>query len=658
MGYRLHYEFKHLGDTGSSGFDGTWHGEFNDFIEEPGKTILQFGLDNSPTNVDNQLNSIGFERGVGTRLTIFDALNMYVRHWIVDHPQASINTMLVRITDTLCNKSWGVWKVSADNVEWCDGDTCKLEVSLVQYIPELNCLQNVLISDNHREWFPKDGVPGGKIDPTTGLPNATWIHPRFRYCDDIKPQLLQNFLAALAQAVVGAVFSFVAPILAIASLLQDLINAVFGSGTVDFADDLETELSEVFADITQNFIGCNKLHPAPLVRNYFINACSRCGVEFSSSIFNDFSIDNPIRALYNTVMLYAPVAKGVDDSETTKDWIYANRPIFTAPMLAYAMKDIFNAKYKLEDRVFYFDRRDKFPEEIVFDFTDPEDFALISGHICYNIDNKQKTPISREVKFANDEHDQSGNEALHRYNDIYNWFTENNPTVSVDPLVDPNVAKYEGNEVLQIPEFSVARFANDGVDRKLVLSVSGGIFSELTEWVDGTLLLSSDFTGKAKLIVWDGFNPPDEDPEAHKPVKAEFALDDYVVPDDWTSDWIVQSPGATGYYCYNYPMFFDHTNALGSTLASNGGRWNLFNMHEIDRPTTGDLKNLFFKVTLELCCATLERIVYDDTEGDGIQAKLDRLIQLNDTDKGVIDYVSIDYANFEIILSGRVKYAV
>ena len=59
---------------------------------------------------------------------------------------------------------------------------------------------------------------------------------------------------------------------------------------------------------------------------------------------------------------------------------------------------------------------------------------------------------------------------------------------------------------------------------------------------------------------------------------------------------------------------------------------------------------------MELCCASLTRIVFDAGYGDGIVVHLDHLIILPDGDKGAIRNVVFDYENSEIRLSGEIKY--
>ena len=59
---------------------------------------------------------------------------------------------------------------------------------------------------------------------------------------------------------------------------------------------------------------------------------------------------------------------------------------------------------------------------------------------------------------------------------------------------------------------------------------------------------------------------------------------------------------------------------------------------------------------MELCCQTLNTLIFDDTSGDGIMAHLDYLVQLNGTEKGTLSRIEIDYDKNEIRLSGEIKY--
>lgn len=628
--YRLKYEFSHLEQTTSPGFDGTWY-DFTSEISDPDNVVFTFGEDNNTSETINQISSQGFERSVTGTLEATGTLYSYIAAWLIDHEDAAINMLQVRVTDVTpgCeNFSLGTWTVTPDNLDWCDADECRLLFELREYRPLSACLQETLIWDNHQGWFPAEGEP---IPPH--------IHPRFRYCDDIKPIALQNFLFIITQGILSGLFMLVNGILVIASFLQDLINAVFGSGTVDFADDFQQNIEDQASTIMQNMLGCGRMHPAPLVRNYFINACAKCGLEFESNIFNDPS--GPHSRYYDTCLLSAPVRRGYnidagDEATDLRDWISDNRPNETALTLAASLKDLFNAKYLVENGVFKFNTIDTFPPTIVYDFTDPTDRGLVIDGICYSW-NTDKKYASTSVTYSNDSQDQAGNEALHRYNGAKDWAT-NNP-------------RYEGVKEIIATKYGVARFSNDGIDQKRIFSVTdGAMFEFLQEHLADTLLLQHDATALYKLLIWDAENSNPYDATVVKVPTGDYNIA------DWPNDWITQNSSPTPYYVFNNPLFF----FPGGTFM--GLNENLYNLHEIDDPTKSTIQNKSWRLTLELCCSNLSRLIADDTEGDGVFAHLDYIVQLPPTGAGVeqkgnIKTVILDYKSNEIQLLGDIKFA-
>ena len=617
------------------GFDDSWH-DLTDYLEKPDKVIFTFGSDDEQSEM---IDSIGIQRGLSSTFQAYGEAYLYIRRWLIDHQNSAIHSIQVRVTDAMCKQYLGIWELKSGNLRWCDDDECKIDFNLNEYKPEINCLQTTMIYDNHRTWFPEDGVPGGKTDPLTGLVNPDYIHPVFRYCDDIKPQALQNFIFTFVQSLIGVVASLVAPILAIANILQDLINAVFGSGTVTFADDLEDDVAEKVTNFLQVMLGCNRMHPSPFVRTYFINGCSKCKtatgqrIEFVSDIFND--PDSDYKRYYDTAHLFAPVKKGLlqesQVNDDKRDWIHDNRPIHSVIDYAYTLKDIFNAKFKLEDNKFYFHRKDTFPPEILFDFTG-DDKKLLLKPVCYS-SNVPKRFASTVMTWGQDAIDISGNEARHRYNGQKDW----NASLPI-----PDKWNYEGIKEIKTELYSVARFALDGIERRLLFAFQTGWLDTTLSWAENAMLMQQDETTMGKLLCYDDES---EMKDAHV-VKVHRT--DYNI-DYWKDDWIYNHQGTTDdYFVYNWPLyFFEQTTSYAD---------NLYSMHVIDNPTVGGFKNKAWEVVLELCCASLTRIVFDAGYGDGIVVHLDHLIILPDGDKGAIRNVVFDYENSEIRLTGEIKY--
>jgi len=400
---RLKYEFRHLEVSTDAGYDATYY----EFPVIGGDAIkLEFGF-----NQDLEL-----EKGISSSIQVYGEGGLYIKDWLIDHANAPIHTVLVKITDTICNKVLGEWLVKTDSLEWCDDDICRYNITLREYDPVLDCVKSTLIYDNHQEWFPDDGFP------TPGT-----IHPRFRYCDDVKPQALQNFIAVIAQGLLIAFNTVAGPIALLLTVLSFLgLPPGIQQGFDDFVES-------VYNGVFGWFLGCLRLHPSPFVRTYMKNVCDKCGLDFESSIVNDSG-----SVYYNLAHLFAPTKYGVQQS-SSKDWIPQNAPIYTLWTYAKSLRQIFNAKYLKRDGTFYFERKDFFVGTFVYDFTGA-DKSKLDSKICFQWSGEKK-PAYRAFKYSDDAFDQTGNEAKHRFND-FTFFPSN-------PL-------FEGEHLVQVTDYSPA----------------------------------------------------------------------------------------------------------------------------------------------------------------------------------------------------------
>ena len=103
---RLKYEFRHLEITTDPGFDATYY-EFPVIGGDELKLDFEFDQD------------LELEKGVSGTLEVYGAGAQYIESWLITHSNASIHTILVKITDTIANKSLGEWLVKTDSLEWC-----------------------------------------------------------------------------------------------------------------------------------------------------------------------------------------------------------------------------------------------------------------------------------------------------------------------------------------------------------------------------------------------------------------------------------------------------------------------------------------------------------------------------------------------------------
>jgi hypothetical protein len=229
----------------------------------------------------------------------------------------------------------------------------------------------------------------------------------------------------------------------------------------------------------------------------------------------------------------------------------------------------------------------------------------------------------------------------HRYNGVKDWKTG-------DPF-------YEGIDAIKAEKYSAARFTQDGVKKKLAFTMGGlGGISSTIEWAEDCMLLEKDQTMLYKLLTYDGISE-DGWVKTTRVHPSQFCMDLY------QNDWLFAQGVYGDHYIYNYPLFYDYYNNDGiSTLGYPlSYTWpNLFDLHKIDNPTHNERQNKVWSVTLELCCKTLNQLIFDDVAGDGIMAHLDYLIQLNADEKGAINTVEVDYEKSEIRVKGEIKYTL
>lgn len=600
---RLKYEFKHLELSTSVGYNPN----YVHYPEVTGGDQVKFTFEE---NADQEI-----EKGISSSIKVYGNAAVFIRDWLIDHANASVHTVLVRITDISCNQARGEWLVKSDSLEWLDNDICEYKITLREYDPTLDCMKTTTIADNWRGWFPEDGfIPSN--DYISNDPLNTYLHPRYRYCDDVKPQALQNFLFVVAQSILIAFNTMIGPIFAIMSLLNDISNFL-GFGNLGAFNDLNTFIDDTYDNMFGALLGCNRVHPAPYVRNYFNNVCTKCNLEFTSSILND-----PGSPYWNLTHLFAPVKKGLN-KDSTRDWISDNEPIFTGWSYAKSLRRLFNAKYMIRGGKFYFERKDYYDASILFDFTNAATKAKLVEPISFAWTGESKKGY-QDFSYAQDAFDQTGNEARHRFNDVTDW----NPNYQ-NPLLS-------GEDKVTIENYSSQRYTNDGIDQRLIFKKLG---STGTARLDGVLLMSSDMTSVGKLIIHEGSSGN----QYAECIRMPYAVYNAITPVNWIDDYVYDN-NPVDYYVYNWNMFYD---------AGSESTWtNLYSFHKIDDPNLATKKNISFTLKMQACCADIQTLMYT---GNEMLAKIDYQIRLNASYYGIIKKIFIDYERMEITLQGKIK---
>jgi len=235
-----------------------------------------------------------------------------------------------------------------DMVNWCFGD-CECKVTFIEQTEEslkIDCIKSTQVFDNWNGFQEQ-------------------IHPRIVYCVEIRPGFAQ-YLTVIFGIILNIVLFALYPIISVLSAIIYFIESIIAglnalginvSWNTDFDGDSSTNLLEQFQGfidtLNELLIGCGREHPSPLVRSYIQNVCDKCGLTFSSTIYN-----NPESQYYNAVYLSAPVEKGVRDEDIL--YIEENKPIKNLTGFLDDLNVLHNAKYRTIDNVLYFERHDFF----------------------------------------------------------------------------------------------------------------------------------------------------------------------------------------------------------------------------------------------------------------------------------------------------------
>ena len=515
------------------------------------------------------------------------------------------NSICVKITDTGCSYSQE-FQIDNRDIKWCDGNVCKIEVDLTEYNPTIDCIRNTEL------WYNATG----EFDsyPTSGNP-----HPRFRYCDVVKPTFIYGFIIAFASAVSAAIIAINAALQLLTGAVIWLLN-IFGANL---------SVPQIGFGLVETLVGCDRAFPAPYVRTYISNVCDTCNLYVDdytapwlyNTVYFDGTnyVDNPY---YYLCLLTAYTKKGVD-IDGAKDFIQANAPSWMLDEFLSKLKDVFNARYFIKSNGYlYFERKDLIGELLwgsgyALDFTGTDITYLLSD-VCFQWNGKGK-PKRITYRYGTDPSDNIGNELLSRFNGEY-----------LDSSGNPN---YTDKIELNAIDFGAVAAVYDGQDAtwdEFLISVPGVSID-----FRACLKTQGDTLGAAKLVIYDtGTDITDA-----RVIKAPYIP--YIgVPafDDDTNTASILNPGVE--YNVNYPLSFDPDADDAGTPY---GYRNLWMFHGIDQNDATAKTNIGFEFTLQLCCAHTTLDIYQ------------KILFRDGVTEGEITSLDFDYAKREVLIKGNLK---
>lgn len=499
------------------------------------------------------------------------------------------NSIFVKVTDTLCGSEVMEFQVQTQNLKWCDNNECRLQFSMEEYNPTLDCIRETLIADNWQGEFQE-------------YPNSGNPHPRFRYCDVMKPTAMFGVWVTFLNALDLVIASIVGPL----NLLLDIA----GFPLITFS-------------AFNKWGGCDRGFPAPYIRTYIQNVCDKCGVSVDLSTIPIFykeldvftnTYQNPY---YYACLLTAYTTKGVD-MLGTKDYLISNQPAWSLYDLMSKLKGLWNARWYMRGGKLFFHRRDLLSGLMYasygLDFTGADNDHIL-GHVCYEWNGEGK--VRRlNMNYSLDPSDNIGNELLKRFNGEY-----------LETTVNPNYRQLREESMI---DFGASSFILDGYDTIYDANVVNAIGTVVSGFdYAGCLKTQGDTLGLAKILI----HSEDTDIEDARVVQNAWSL--YGCSEFADDEGAFTPIVASDLYNYNYPMSF---SPCASPVSPTGNLWEYW---QIEKPSNDKKTNISFSVTLEYCCEynsldLYQRVLFEDgvTEGE-------------------IKSIDYDYGNRTILIKGE-----
>lgn len=525
----------------------------------------------------------------------------FIKTNLIDSLNKYANSICVRITDTTCGGGELYFKIDNQNIKWCDDDGCEMEMNLIGYEPELDCIKNTAISDNTNNWFDQFGPI---------------IHPRFRYCDVLKPTLMFIFIMKIAQ---------------ILDLLIAFVNNVIIGGINGALNVLGITPITPFQYLGNLLSGCQRAWPAPFIRTYIENVCNVCGLtvnNITAPIF--FSPWDPLAPIaqnpyYNATLLTAYTKKGVPINGT-QSYIPNNRPSWILTDFLSKMKDIWNARWFINNGQVYFHRKDKIGELIwgttpAIDLTGADAGNVLEG-VCFSWNGKGK--LRRlNMNWGRDASDAIANEALSRFNGEFIEMT-NNPNYTEAVEID-------------VPDFGACGFVLDGIDYDYdkPLGDTLGVNN-----IERSIKSTTDTCALARIVIYDPATPLTDAKAISTPVVNYTPFAGIYLPAFEDDNASMNYIAAINSWNMNYPMSFDPDQDTIAPPNLAAGNRNLWEYHKIDAPAPDKKTNIKFTLTLNLCCDYITLNVY-------------QRVKMKNGDMGEITDVEFDYKRREILINGN-----
>jgi hypothetical protein len=486
------------------------------------------------------------KKGVSGTLTFEGEAYRLVKKWLVDDVSASLNAIDVQILHVGCGTYSG-YSIKHADLAWCEGDICSFDLTMKQQDERISCIRSTMISDNHQGWFQTQPLNGKK-------------HPRFSYCVEQSSGMLSaiwyvitNTIASMWPIILllGTVYNTIAAIIIAIEAAVNAIRSIFGQPDVDWGIDIIKwdNITDFYRAIMAESAGCGREHPAPLIRDYIQNVCTKCGLTVNAEtapIFfapvTEFKTSDPTAGNngvitkenphFNACYFFPQVKRGIrrynkwnifdgPTLNTTDYLIWDNRPVLTLDMFLNQLCTVYNARWTVQGGKLYFNRKDWFIQNnYLFDFTknSPDRSKIVEG-VCFETTDR-KYPAYSIGLWGTDASDRAGSEAGGD-----NGTGQTNGMVTYGNL--DNNPNYEGVDD-KTTLFGPATFRFDGVRGDYIYDAGQNVFNagitsfiipgsslvyvnavtitlkEIDNFSKYAVLMSAENCAKPKIIIWDG----------------------------------------------------------------------------------------------------------------------------------------------------------
>lgn len=511
-------------------------------------------------------------KSFSSELTFYDDGYSILKAALIDPFDGFSKEVNVKIYDDCCGSMVFEGIIRGDAIDWCEQD-CTISANIIENKPEINCIKNTIIWDNHNGF------------------TSTKTHPIVRYCIETQPEFL-HYCLIFTTAFITLVADNILKII-------QWITSIFDKGAAEDIKNLRAQI----ASIT---IQCGRFHPSPYVRDYINNVCQKCGLSFKSSILND--VNSQYGEYYNLVLTSAQIRKGRELVDTNYRVIADNLPVETLQtLLDDYLVHIFNADYRVSNGVLEFERKDYFVTNSIT-WIDAmqllEDGRITENTICWSWIDKERWAFG-DYEYMMDASDYWGNMVRRRWNDIVDWY---------------QIPSQSGYKKVRL-NAGAAHFREDDIDTSIydwLLSPAGKIILTFLS------IVSNPFNPFAALY---GNNITDTLKEFKKvmiiPKHTFFSYKFLIyypeydrvnykkgrIKEDYNNAFCGGDPGVPSGSRFNYPMWFQKTGNGGVTLKNN-----LYsNFHYIDDPMLPGTEQFDFNFTFKFDCGDLANLSFEKT---------------------------------------------